>query len=269
MTIPSKFIDYDFSVVPPGQSTGWIEQPSEELLGAFADIPWFDEINGGAEMVQRSEWAARSAATKALYRATTRRIYSQSNTSACVGFGTAQAVETTCTRRYGASNWVPLAGMDVYSDIGRTLKSGAYIPDGIKRAQEIGVLPLQDPATAGKYAVTFPGLSYKWNRQAGWKDVAKLFRVTKAAKVQGADMMASALLKGRCVIVGRSSHCIPYVYLDFSGNSPVACYANSWAASWNDEGFGYDSERTFGGIVGYVVLEVTFRPDIELPPLAV
>jgi len=256
-------IDYDFTDIPDDQSTGWIEQSDDGLLGAFDGVPWFDELCA-EDMVPKSEWRARSEATKDAYRATVARIYSQGKTSACVGFGTAQAVETTCTRRYGLKNWVPLAGMDVYSDIGRSLMSGAYIPDGIQRASEIGVLPLRTPETEDKYAVTFPGLEYRWSRPDGWQKVAGLFIVKKAAKVQGAEMHVSAALKGRCIIVGRSRHCIPYVYYDY----PNMAYANSWSDSWSDRGFGLDSERTFGGLVGYVPLEVAFRPDIELPPLA-
>jgi hypothetical protein len=264
--IPSRFIDYDFAIVPSDQSTGLIEQPPAELLGSFADIPWFDELCA-EDMVPRSEWKARAAAIRDDLRATTVEIYSQGRTSACVGFGSAQALETTLTRVYGRSNRVPLSGMDVYSDIGRSLMSGAYIPDGVKRISDIGCLPLRGPETAERYAVTYPGLEYKWRRPSGWGPVAGQFRVTKAAKSQGAEMVASALLKKRCGIVGRSRHCVPYVYLDFNGNSPVAAYANSWARSWGDGGFGYDSERVFGNLVMYVVLEVSFRPSIELPAL--
>jgi hypothetical protein len=266
--VKTEFIDLDLTDIPDGQSSGWIEQPPEDLLGSWAGIPWLEEIAGGTEMVSRAEWKARAGATSELYRSSVAEIYSQGRTSACVGFGTAQAVETTLTRAYGRRHRVPLAGMDVYSDIGRSLMSGAYIPDGIDRASEIGILPLRTQETEGVFPVTFPGLEYKWDRPAGWKAVAAQFRVTKAAKVQGGEMIASALLRGRCVIVGRSRHCIPYVYLDFAGNSPVAAYANSWGREWSDDGFGFDSERTFSGLVGYVPLEVEFRPGVELPPIS-
>jgi hypothetical protein len=161
-----------------------------------------------------------------------------------------------------------MSGMDVYSDIGRSLMSGAYIPDGMERISTIGCLPLRDPATVGKYAVTFPGLEYRWSRPAGWKEIAGQFRVTKAAKAQGKEMIASALLKGRCGFYGRSRHCVPPVWLDFEGNTPLAAFANSWDKTWGDNGIGYDSERVFGSLIMYVILEVSFRPNIELPPLA-
>ena len=262
-----KLIDYDFSIVPADQSSGLIEQPPAELLGSFAALPWFDEICAD-DMVPRSEWKARAEATRAGYRSTVAEIYSQGRTSACVGFGSAQAAETTFTRRYGIRNRVALSGMSVYDRIGRSLMSGAYIPDGVACLQDPGPLPLDTPANRAKYSVCFPGLEYRWKRPAGWENVAGMFRVRKAAKAQGAEMVASALLKGRCGIVGRSRHCVPYVYLDFEGNTPLASYANSWSGDWGDDGFGYDSERTFRDLVLYVILEVSFRPDIELPALA-
>jgi hypothetical protein len=92
--------------------------------------------------------------------------------------------------------------------------------------------------------------------------------VTKAAKAQGAEMIASALIKKRCGIWGRSRHCVPPCYLDFDGNSPMAAYPNSWTPGWGDEGWGYDSERVFSGLIMYVILEVAFRPGIPLPALA-
>ena len=73
-------------------------------------------------------------------------------------------------------------------------------------------------------------------------------------------MIVSALVRGRCVIVGRSRHCVPYVLFDF----PNACYANSWDKVWGDQGFGYDSESTFRNLVGYVPLEIATRPDLTL-----
>ena len=260
MSKKARWVDVDLSIVPDDQGAGLIEQPPAELLASYAALPWFDEVCG-EEMVPRSEWKARAEAVAADLRATVAEIYSQGRTSACVGFGTAQAVETTLNRRYGRRHRVPLSGMDIYSDIGSTLMSGAYIPDGIARAQEIGVLPLRTPATVGRYPVTFPDLEYRWPRPSGWQAVARMFRVTKAAKVQGAEMIVSALLRGRCVIVGRKRHCVPYVYFDPDG---AAAFANSWDKTWGDEGFGYDTEQTFRDLVGYVVLEVTARPDLAL-----
>jgi hypothetical protein len=262
--IDSRFIDMDLTVIPDDQSAGLIEQPPAELLASFGDLPWFDEICAD-EMVPRSEWKARAEATWPHYRNSVVEIYSQGRTSACVGFACAQALETTFTRRYGRKHRVPLSGMSVYDQIGRSLMSGAYIPDGIKLITELGALPLRTAETAAKYPVTFPGLEYKWRRPSNSGNVSRLFRVTKAAKAQGSEMMASALLKGRAMVIGHARHATPPIGLAFNGNSPLAAYANSWSKSWGDAGFGYHSESVFRNVVGYVILEVSTRPDLDIP----
>lgn len=262
----SQWIDYDLTVTPDDHGAGLIEQPPAELLASFQGLPWYDEICAD-EMIPRSRWKDLALSLRTDLRSTVAQIYSQGATGSCVGFSTAQAVEVTLNRRYGKRNRVPLSGMSVYDQIGRSLQSGAYIPDGIAFVQESGPLPLRTAATQDKYPVTFPYLEWKWRRPSNWKDTARLFRVTKAAKAQGADMIASALLKRRVGVVGRSRHAIPYVYLDFSGNLPLAAYANSWG-SWGDGGFGYDSERVFGSLVMYVILEVASRPDLGVLELA-
>jgi len=266
MTIPRKFIDVDFTVIPSDQSTGLIEQPPEELLASFGAIPWYDEICA-SDMVPKDQWKTRAAAIRDDLRRTVAQIYSQGKTSACVGFSAAQACETTFTRTYGIKHRVALSGMSVYDRIGNSLMSGAYIPDGIACLQKDGPLPLDTPENRAKYPVCFPGLSYKWKRPSGWEDVAAMFKVTKAAKASGKEMIASAMLKKRTGIYGRSRHAVPPVYLDFDGNSPMLAYANSWG-DWGDEGFGYDSERVFSDLILYVILEVAVRPDLGLPAVA-
>ena len=264
----SQWIDLDFeAVVPDDHGLGCNIQPESQLLAAYDSLPWYDEVCAD-EMVPRSQWRDLALAIRADLRATTAEIYSQGRTSACVGFGTAQAIETFLNRVYGRKHRVALSGMSVYDQIGSTLMSGAYISDGMAFAQQTGPLPLDTPENRRRYPVCFPGLDYRWSRPAGWRDTARLFRVTRAAKAQGTEMIASALLKRRTGIVGRSKHCVPYVYLDFSGRSPVAAYANSWSKDWGDGGFGYDSERVFGSLVMYVILEVATRPDLGLPQLA-
>ena len=184
----------------------------------------------------------------------------------CVGFGTAQALETTLTRRYGVKHYVPLAGMDVYSWIGRTISSGAYIPDGMSHVSNYGCLPLDTSENRERYDVVRGRLDYTRNRGPdGWQDVAKLFRVTQWAKCYGEDEIASALLCGFCGTVGRSRHCVPYCRLVHNGGKFYAGYANSWSGDWGDGGWGYDSERVFDGLTMYVILDVEARPDLDIP----
>jgi hypothetical protein len=266
--INPNWIDCDLTIVPPDQQTGLIEQPPAELLASYADVPWYDEImanDGTSLMVPRAQWKDRAANVWPHFRGSVVQIYSQGQEGSCVGFSITQGIETTNTRRYGRRHWVSLSGVSLYKRIGRTAASGAYIPDGIREATTSGVLPVDSAENRAAYQHTHPRTGFSRALPSGWQSTGRLFRITKSAKIQGTEMMASALLRGHVVIVGRSRHAIPYVGLTFSGNSPVAAYANSWSQTWGDRGFGYDSERTFGGIVGYVILEVSTRPDLDIP----
>jgi hypothetical protein len=262
--INPQWIDCDLSDVPADQDAGLIEQPPEELLASFAEVPWFDEICS-SEMVPRSEWRERSARIWRKQRATVTQIYSQGREGSCVGFSIAQALETTLRRRYGLANWVSLSGVSLYKRIGRTAASGAYIPDGIREATNNGILPVNSDVNRSRYDHTHPRTGFSVRLPTGWPTTGRLFRITKAAKAQGRDMIASALLSDRLGIVGRSRHAIPYAALAFRGNDPLAAYANSWGANWNDAGWGYDTERTFRNLVMYVILEVSTRPDLDIP----
>jgi hypothetical protein len=262
--INPQWIDCDLTIVPPDQQAGLIEQPPAELLASFADVPWFDEICG-SDMVPRSEWKARSEATWPHFRGSVVQIYSQGNEGSCVGFSICQGIETTLTRNYGRRHWVSLSGMSLYKRIGRTAGSGAYIPDGITQATQFGVLPVNSDVNRSSYDHTHPRTGFSRALPSGWQSTGRLFRITKAAKAQGSEMISSALLKKRVGIVGRQRHAMPYAGLVFSGNSPLAAAANSWGVNRGDQGWVYDSESIFRNLVMYVILEVSTRPDLDIP----
>lgn len=185
----------------------------------------------------------------------------------CVGFGSAQMLETTLRRRYGIAHWVSLSGMSVYKRIGSSAQSGAMISDGMDAVME-GALPADTMENRAKYQHVHPYTGFSKKLPNGWRDTAKLFHGTSFAIAEGPDAVASALLNGFLGILGRQSHCIPYAYLDTfdNGGGFCAAYPNSWG-DWGDEGFGYDSERIFGNVSLYVLLDVVTRPDLKLPAI--
>jgi len=264
MIVDSKWIDMDLTIIPEDQSSGLIEQPPAELLASFAEVPWYDELCAD-EMIPRSEWKARSEATWPHLKGSVAQIYSQGSEGSCVGFSVCQAIETTLTRNYGRRHWVSLSGMSLYKRIGRSAGSGAYIPDGIAQATQFGVLPVDSAENRARYQHTHPRTGFSRALPSNWQGTGKLFRITKAAKAQGSEMIVSALVKKRMGVVGRQRHAIPYAGIVFNGNSPLAAAANSWGTSRGDNGWIYDSESTFRNLVMYVILEVSTRPDLDIP----
>lgn len=256
MAVDHRFIDYDLSEVPIDAGAGLIEQTDDELLAATSHIPLFSE-EFPEQMVPRSQWRERALANVEKYRATTRQIYSQSRTSACVGFGIAQAFETRRTRLRGGDIWTPMSGMSLYKRIGRTLYSGAYIPDGINEAVTRGILPLDTEENEGKFDLTWGITDWSSRFPGDWEKTANKFRITKWARCYGEDEVMSAMLAGYTGVVGRDRHCVPYVYVDYDGYDPYIAYANSWSPQWGDRGFGYDSFRVFRQLNLYVIIEIT------------
>jgi hypothetical protein len=267
--VPSSVVDIDFiDEVPSDQNLGWIEQTDEEMFAATPDIESFADVFP-QHMVPRSQWKERIDRIWRMMRATTVQIVSQGQEGSCVGFSCTQALETTLTRRFGRRHWVDLSGVSLYKRIGRTASSGAYIPDGIKEIQERGVLPVNSAVNIQNYQHTHPRTGFSRTLPSGWTTTAKLFRASRVATCRGAEEIFSALMGGFCGVVGRSRHAIPYVYPQYSGNTFYCVYANSWGSSWGSNGgFGFDSERTFGSLTMYVILDVVTRPDINILPLA-
>lgn len=266
MTIHSSFVDLDLTNVPADQSSGLVELPENEMVARLAAVPNFSE-KFPQYMVPKSQWAERIGRVSKQMRGTVTKIYSQGNEGSCVGFGSAQMLETTLRRRYGIKHWVSLSGMSIYKRIGSSANSGAMIPDGMD-AVLVGALPVDSPENKAKYQHTHPRTGFRTSLPSGWQETAKLFCGTAWAKASGAEEIMSALLNDFCGIVGRDGHCVPYVMPEqYETGGFCAGYANSWDSDWGDSGFGYDSERTMDRLTCYVLLDVCVRPDIGVIPL--
>ena len=267
MTIDNKHIDVDFTVVPDDQTTGLIEESDDDILMATGDIGSF-ETEYPALMVPTSKRKDLANRNWPQQRQTVVQIYSQGRTAACVGFGSAQALEITRTRRYGTKNHISLSGMSVYKEIAiGSLMSGAMISDGMRQIVKVGALPLANEENNEQFDLTWGVVDWSTRFPSGWEEHAKSFRVSKWARARGSDEIESALLNGFCGIVGRSRHCVPYVGLSWSKNSPVAAYANSWSESFGELGIGYDSQRTYRALTLYVILEIVVNTNLEVPEL--
>lgn len=266
MPVDRTFLDVDLSVVPDGQSSGLIPQTFAAVKEATSHVGDF-ERDFPDKMVPRSQWADRIGRISKKLRNDVTRIYSQGNEGSCVGFGSAQMLETTLRRRYGIANWVSLSGMSIYKRIGSSANSGAMISDGMNAVVGKGALPADTPENRAKYQHVHPYTGFSKRLPDGWEETGKLFRGSAFAVASGVDAVMSALLNGFCGIVGRSGHCVPYVLPEeYEAGGFCACYANSWG-DWGDEGFGYDSERVLRSIDCYVLLDVVTRPDLGLPTI--
>jgi len=187
----SRWIDLDWSTKSRRSGPGWLPQPPSELLASFS------AIRGSTKSAPKT-WCSGPSGRRwqhrpADLRATVAEIYSK----AARRLVSASARLRPWRRRsIGATAKAPRAfvGMSVYDQIGRSLMSGRTFRRDCVCAGS-GTAAAADAGDGEEIPATFPGLDYKWKRSVGWEQTAKLFRVTKAAKVQGEEMIASALLR--------------------------------------------------------------------------
>jgi hypothetical protein len=263
MITSTKHIDLDLDTPPPGLGKGLIEMTADQESQLMRSMPTFEAARPGM-MVPRSEWKDRSQRLLKQYRDDVTLIYDQGSNGSCVGFASAQMLEVMLRRRYGKRHWVSLSGMSSYKRIGRSSGSGAMVSDGMDTVIE-GILPADSPENKAKYKHTHNFRDFSVPLPSGWMETAQLFRGENFVVARGIDEIASALINGYCGIVGRNGHCVPFVFLDFSGEKPVCAYANSWRPTWGDEGFGYDSESLTRNMTCWILLDVATRPDLDIP----
>ena len=106
------------------------------------------------------------------------------------------------------------------------------------------MLPLDTSENRAIYAENvMPNTGFNSRYPAGWKEVAKKFRLTEANVIRSVEGILTALARQDCVVVGREGHSILYVRLVWDRNQWKAIYVNSWG----DWGFGLGAhEHGFG-----------------------
>lgn len=265
--VPRNFIDIDFENDP--HPTGLIEQSHAEIMRALkpANVAVGDFASDyPALMLTKSKRHELAKATWSKLKKQRGPTKNQKNTSACVGFASAKALENAIRRNYGKRFAIELSGMDVYKTIGRTIMSGAMVSDGMERAAE-GVLALDTAENFARFDLCWGNerADYSRRRPSGWENNV-VARVTKYAVAQGADAIESGLSQGIPGTYGRSSHCINPHALAIDNGDPFVAYDNSWG-DWGDGGIGYDSYRTYRNLWMYFVMEISLTPIVVIPRL--
>lgn len=269
-TINDAFVDYDLTIVPEGQTSGWIEQPNDELC-AGVETDDFERILSSA-MIQKSDWHLWADKMWPLLTASVQTIHSQGREGSCVANALAQGVECAMYLQFGPEWWRELSPMSLYERIGRSPNSGAYIPNGVTEVIERGILPVDNDLNREKYDLVYPPRGFNPRRlnALDWKPTAKLFRA-RFLRINSPVAWFSALMRGKPIIYGRSGHAICSIAAAQNRGKWFFAYVNSWG-KWGDKcndrfdyGIGWDSIDVIDRCVGYAVERVTWRPEIPIP----
>jgi len=189
-------------------------------------------------------------------------------------------MEIVFNLQFGTAQAVVLSAMSVYHWVGSSAGSGSNVGDNLKQIVEFGALPENTPENIARFKGTdilmHPPRDFDKPLPSGWKNTAKIFRTTEWFDVETWEGFVTCLLCQIPVVYGRGQHSIVAVGLEIDRNGKIwVVFANSWGSSWENGGFGKDSEKVIpSGIDAYGAFapRVGIIPPstiISLPPKAV
>jgi hypothetical protein len=166
------------------------------------------------------------------------------------------------TRNFRGQEHVPLNPWFVYRVTSGGRDSGSNIDSNLRFIREYGCAPESlHPRSLG--------WSARPSEEA--KEAALRFRIDEFFDISTIEELGSALLQGFTVVYGRAMHAIYAVNLR---SMTEIEYANSWAPTWGDQGFGRDSLSRVNFGYGAWATRTTYQDDAptvkrasELPPM--
>lgn len=202
-------------VVPDGKKTGCLLRNTRpgDLCSLFGE-----KIN----VIPAAEWPELIGSVE--LRSCVTKIKDQDGVGSCATESTTQAVEIV--RRFEGQEFVELNPWSIYWYTSGGRDSGSSIDENLAYVREKGIAP-----------------ESAWPRSKGWKsrpsaeamEAALQYRIDEFYDVTSIAEAGTALLLGFPVVFGWSGHsCVLTQLL----NTTTAEYANSWAPTWGDNGFG-------------------------------
>jgi len=202
-------------IVPDGQAKGCLPRKTR-----YGDIcyPLSDRI----ETIDRSEWAGLIGAVE--LRPYVKKIFNQGRNGSCASEGTHQGC--AIIRAWQGLKFVEFNPLAAYGRLNGGRDNGSSIDENLQWVRDYGMLPESYWPRSKGWKASLPD---------GWKDVAKQYRVAEFFDIGTITEVGTALLKGFPVVFGWQGHCcVMTTLLD----DRTALYANSWATTWGDKGFG-------------------------------
>lgn len=238
-----RFVNCDLAVearklgIPPG---------SIGPRAFAAPRPRYEDV---VELIPEDQWKPLSDAANEADQTMAQLvnwIFNQRNEGSCVGNACTQGVQVLFAKEFGKDLAIQLSAISCYKQIGSSPNSGANVEDGLNALENVGVLPLDTPENRARFQHVMPPTGFYTPWPEGWKETAKNFRVVEAYSVQSVAGLATALLRGHPVVVGRAGHSILYLAVIFKDGTMNCLYVNSWgewgfAAGAMTYGFGLDS----------------------------
>ena len=257
-----QWLDVDFQTVNP-ELCG-VLPPTRAMLNALAGLTNVSTLPG-FKPIPKNEWAAWTARFPMSRLVMSIRNVTNQVGGSCVGHSCGNNMEGGEYTQAGDLFFRKMSMQSMYTRIGRSPGSGAYVGDAVTEIFEKGILPLQGEVDidGNPYPHTHPDGSFYTKLPSGWEATAKAWRAAVYLATTDEDAFRVLMDCRVRINIARSSHSISEFAVTSSGKW---AYENSWGTGWGDFGIsvGYDSRR-YGDYVYHPVV----RDEINVLALPV
>lgn len=230
--------------------------PRQTAFGKLKGVPVFRDV---IEIIPESEWLSlipkqdglRQCVPPCYGHESEQGIYDQDGVGSCASEAKDQSM--SIIRVAKGLRWVEFNPWGTYYTVSGGVDRGSTLDDNIAFAMERGCFP-----------------ESIWPRSKGWRakpsdaayEAAYDYRLLEVFDIETREEAGTALLKGWPVYYGSNGHAKVFVRLTEDGNTCI--YANSWALTWGDGGFGM--ERLTSVNFGYGCFAVRSVVDTDEIP---
>ena len=185
-----------------------------------------------------------------------KKIKNQGNEGSCASNATCQCFEIAWNMAMGTKHWIEMSPISIYRWVASGPGSGSTISGNLRQLRDVGCLPVD--SVENKAILTAAGLpethvlkatGYSQSFPSNWKETAAFFRALELLDISSFEGFVSALFEGFPVCYGRDGHAICGARVVRRNGVWTIKYANSWAPSWGEAGYGYDTESYISGAI--------------------
>jgi len=226
-------------VIPPGKAKGCLPRASK--VGE-----WCPLLSDVIDIIPREEWGQFIGEVE--LSSCVKKIKDQDGVGSCATESCAQGIEIV--QQWQGQQWVELNPWFIYRVTSGGSDRGSNIDTNLRFARDNGCAP----------ASLHPrSLGWRASPSAEAVEAAQNHKIDEFYDITSIDELGTALLTGFPVVFGWSGHSCIFTELL---NANTAKYANSWAPTWGDNGFGTLAlSRVNWGYGAYAIRTATQKED--------
>lgn len=246
-TVDPRFVDVDLAAEARKLGIAMGYRPNGQRFDAVASkMRAYGDVYPVMPEAQREQEIERLDAEGGI-EFLIRWILNQGQEGSCVGNAGTGIMQLLLAKQFGIERAIQLSAISLYKQIGSGPMSGANVEDGVDKASDVGILPLDTTENRKRFGDhVMPPTGFYSRYPDGWQATARQFRMREKLLIRSVEELETAGVNGHPVWVGRAGHSIMYCRPTRKQGRGYL-YANSWSPDWGfaagtmTGGFGIDS----------------------------